>query len=89
MHAKEREPSKVVSLTETTETISALKQLVVNGNAAIAKHNETVDNHTSEKNTLVADIWEFLMDENERLISEYLNSSKNFNNAISGIREKN
>lgn len=88
MHAKEREPSKVVSLTETTETISALKQLVVNGNAAIAKHNETVDNHTSEKNTLVADIWEFLMDENERLISEYLNSSKNFNNAISGIREK-
>ncbi len=28
------------------------------------------------------------MDENERLISEYLNSSKNFNNAISGIREK-
>ena len=73
MLIKEKEPGRIISLTEAAATISSLKQLVIDGNVAIAKHNEMVDNYTSEKNTLVADIWAFLMDENEALIAGYLN----------------
>lgn len=59
MLIKEKEPSRIISLTETAVTISSITQLVVDGNTAITKHNEMVDNYTSEKNALVADIWAF------------------------------
>ena len=87
MLIKEKEPSRVISLIETAVTISSITQLFVNGNAAITKHNEMVDNYISEKNALVADIWAFLMDENEKLIAEYLNKIENFAKAIRGIQK--
>ena len=87
MLIKEKEPSRIISLTETAVTISSIIQLVVDGNTAITKHNEMVDNYTSEKNVLIADIWAFLMDENEALIAGYLNDIENFAKAIRGIQK--
>ena len=81
MLIKEKEPGRIISLTETAATTSSMKQLVINGNAAVTKHNEMVDNYTSEKDTLVADIWVFLMDENEALIAGYLNDIETFTKA--------
>lgn len=86
MLIKEKEPGRIISLTEAAATISSLKQLVIDGNVAIAKHNEMVDNYTSEKNTLVADIWAFLMDENEALIAGYLNDIETFAKAKKGSK---
>lgn len=85
MLIKEKEPGRIISLTETAATTSSMKQLVINGNAAVTKHNEMVDNYTSEKDTLVADIWVFLMDENEALIAGYLNDIETFTKAKKGI----
>ena len=87
MLIKEKEPSRIISLTETAATTSSMKQLVINGNAAVTKHNEMVDNYTSEKGTLVADIWVFLMDENEALIAGYLNDIETFTKAKKGIQK--
>ena len=87
MLIKEKEPGRIISLTETAATISSMKQLVINGNAAVTKHNEMVDNYTSEKNTLAADIWAFLMDENEALIAGYLNDIETFTKAKNGIQK--
>lgn len=87
MLVKEKEPSRIILLTEATATISLLKQLVVDGNVAIAKHNEMVDNYKSEKSTLIADIWAFLMKENEALIAEYLNHIETFAKAKKGIQK--
>ena len=87
MLIKEKEPGRIISLTETAETISSITQLVIDGNAAITKHNEMVDNYTSEKNALVADIWAFLMDETEALIAGYLNDIETFTKAKKGIQK--
>lgn len=87
MLIKEKEPGRIISLTETAATTSSMKQLVINGNAAVTKHNEMVDNYTSEKDTLVADIWVFLMDENEALIAGYLNDIETFTKAKKGIQK--
>ena len=87
MLIKEKEPGRIISLTETSVTIGSMKQLVIDGNASITKHNEMVDNYTSEKNSLVADIWAFLMDENETLIAGYLNDIETFAKAIRGIQK--
>lgn len=87
MLIKEKEPGRIFSLTETTLATSSIKQLVVAGNATIAKHNDMVDNYTAEKNSLIADIWAFLMDENEALIAGYLNDIENFAKAKKGIQK--
>ena len=87
MLIKEKEPGRIISLTETAATIGSMKQLVVDGNATIVKHNEMVDNYTSEKNTLISDIWTFLMDENEALITGYLNDIETLTKAKNGIRK--
>lgn len=84
MLIKEKEPGRIISLTETAATTSSMKQLVINGNAAVTKHNEMVDNYTSEKDTLVADIWVFL---NEALIAGYLNDIETFTKAKKGIQK--
>lgn len=87
MLIKEKEPGRIILLTETAATINSTNQLVIDGNAAITKHNEMVDNYTSEKNALVADIWAFLMDENEALIAGYLNDIDTFAKAKKGIQK--
>ncbi|MGI6236858.1 MAG: AAA family ATPase, partial [Candidatus Excrementavichristensenella sp.] len=87
MLVKEKEPGRLVSLTETATTVSDMEQLIIVGNAAIAKHNNMVDNYTSEKNTLIVDIWAFLMDENEALIAGYLNEINTFRKAQNGIQK--
>ena len=87
MLIKEKEPGRIISLTETAVTISSITQLVIDGNAAITKHNKMVDNYTSEKNALVADIWAFLMNENEALIAGYLNDIETFTKAKKGIQK--
>ena len=71
---KEQEPSRVITLLETGSSMEAIKQLIVDGNTSIALHNAMVDNFTIEKNSLISDIWSFLLSENESWISGYLSS---------------
>lgn len=87
MLIKEKEPSRIFSLTETASTISSMKQLVIDRNAAIAKHNEMVDNYTSEKRALIDDIWAFLMSENKILISKYFTDIDTFSKAQNGMKK--
>lgn len=87
MLVKEKEPSRIISLTETALTIGSIAQLVVDGNTAITKHNDMVDNYIFEKDVLIGDIWTFLMSENEALIARYLNDAKNVAKAIVGIQK--
>ncbi len=86
MHVKEKEPGRTISLTETSQVIETIQQMIVIGNSAIAKHNEMVDNYTTEKDALVSAIWTFLLDENETLISGYLNDILGFTKAKKGIQ---
>lgn len=88
MLIKEKEPGRIITLTETAVMTSSITQLVIDGNAAITKHNEMVDNYTAEKNALVADIWAFLMDENEALIAGYLNDIETFTKAKKAFKKE-
>ena len=87
IHIKEKEPGRLVSLTETATTIKAVERLATDGNIAIEKYNRMVDNYTSERNVLIADIWTFLMNENEALIANYLNDIETLSKAKKGIQK--
>lgn len=86
MLLKEKEPGRKISLTETSTIIKSIQKFVDDGNTAIAQHNKMVDNYTAEKGILISDIWTFLMNENEGLISGYLSNIGIFSKAKQGIK---
>lgn len=87
MLIKEKEPGRNIVLSKTSETMNLLHEVIVAGNEAIAQHNKMVNNYSSEKTTLISDVWAFLMAENQKIISDYLNEINNFTNAKHGIKE--
>lgn len=80
---KLKEPSRSVVLNCTD--IEPILKLISIGNETIQNHNTMVDNFAAEKNNLIAEIWTFLLDEQEALISGYLKDCKSFDKAIIGI----
>lgn len=80
---KIKEPSRSVTLNCTD--IKSILKLISVGNETIQNHNTMVDNFATEKNNLIAEIWTFLLDEQEALISGYLKDCKNVDKAITGI----
>ena len=80
---KIKEPSRSVMLNRTD--IEAILKLIIAGNETIQNHNTMVDNFATEKNNLIAEIWTFLLDEQEALISGYLTDRKNLEKAIAGM----
>lgn len=80
---KIKEPSRSVTLNCTD--IESILKLISVGNETIQNHNTMVDNFATEKNNLIAEIWTFLLDEQEALISGYLKDCKNVDKAITGI----
>ena len=80
---KIKEPSRSVTLNRTD--IESILKLISEGNETIQNHNTMVDNFATEKNNLIAEIWTFLLDEQEALILGYLNDCNKFDKAITGI----
>ena len=87
MQIKGKEPGRIIVISETLPAIRTLEQIIVDGNDTITKHNRMIDNFTTEKNTLISDIWSFLMNENNTLISKYLSEMIIFDKAKKGIQK--
>lgn len=82
---KLKEPSRSVTLNCTD--IEPILNLISSGNETIQKHNMMVDNFAAEKRNLITEIWTFLLDEQEALISGYLKDCKRYEKAITGISD--
>lgn len=67
--------------------IEPILNLISSGNETIQKHNMMVDNFAAEKRNLITEIWTFLLDEQEALISGYLKDCKRYEKAITGISD--
>lgn len=87
MVSKEKEASKKIMLIESQGKANELLTMIFNANTNIINHNKIVDNYNDEKKKLVDTIWEFLMNEQEVLISNYLNSLNDFEKAKQGIQK--
>ncbi|MEE1138452.1 MAG: AAA family ATPase [Acutalibacteraceae bacterium] len=86
MSSKEKEAGKKIFLTESLTKTNDLLNMISIANENIIKHNKMVDNYNDEKKSLINDVWEFLMDEQEALISSYLNDLTKFEKAKQGIQ---
>lgn len=83
IESKISEPSKKLKI--NLINISEIKMLIETGNKLVSKHNQMVANFNSQRSTLINDIWTFLLDEQEALISGYLLDVNKFEKAINGI----
>lgn len=87
MSAKEKEVGKKIDIPDSRSKVNDLIDMISVANSNIIKHNTMVDNYNNEKTTLIDDVWEYLMDEQEALISGYINDLSSFEKAKSGIQK--
>lgn len=87
MLSKEKEVGKKATFPDSQSKINILLDMITTANNNIINHNKMVDNYNDEKTALVNAVWEFLMDEQEALISGYINDLSNFEKAKLGIQD--
>lgn len=87
MSSKVKETNKRITLSASKDKIIDLLNMISSANDNIINNNKLVDNYKDEKKLLIDDIWAFLMDEQEALISGYLKNLAIIKKAKQGIEE--
>lgn len=87
MQIKSKEPSQKATINQSSDNLNKICILITEANERISKHNEVVKNYKDEKKQLIDDVWTFLLDENEAVISGYFTDLKIFNKSIKGMEE--
>lgn len=83
--SKLKEPSRVINLLSTEQHLQAISDLIIAANEEIAKHNQIVDNFSSERANLIKCIWKCLVEEHRTTIEDYQRKREGIANAINGI----
>ena len=87
MQNKEKEAGKEVAIAGNLSNLNEIKEIAKCANESIKKHNVMVNNYNDERDLLIDDIWTFLLDEQEALVSGYLKGIENFEKAKKGIQQ--
>lgn len=82
---KQKEPSAVVTLEDNTELFAEVRDFLTAANAAVAEHNEAVDDIGNQRAILTAEIWKYLLEEAQGILNAYHASKSAVDAAISGI----
>lgn len=86
--SKLKEPSKVIELSSIVKYVNQLKSEVEEANLQISEHNRLIDNLKSEKETLIKDIWRFIIHENKNNYKNYKDDIKKIEKALDGMRTR-
>jgi len=81
------EPSRKVTLDEITTLVNKLQDLVTEANNAINSHNQTVANIASEKQSLTAQVWQYVLNELSADLSQYEQTKNRLNQTIQGMEK--
>lgn len=85
LHAKQKEPSLVISPVCHDDIYKTIIELLTNAESKIKKHNDFVDNLETEKNDLKDDVWIFFVQENKLQIELFKKKRNDIENAITSI----
>lgn len=81
------EPSQKITLDPIDSLGTKLQNLIAEGNAAIASHNQTVANIATEKQALTSQVWRYVINELADDLSQYEQKKIRLNKAIQGMEE--
>lgn len=85
---KQKEPSRIITLTNTTDIIRAFNAELTKINILINEHNYFVDNFTKEKSILINEIWKFFASEYDATIARHLHTVNAIYSAIENLKRK-
>ncbi len=83
--AKIAEPSRKIPLESIEDVVTKLQGLITEANEATNNHNQTVANIAREKETLTSQVWRFVLNELDDVLSEYEQDKTCITNAIQGM----
>lgn len=86
--AKEKEPSRSLRLESIKDLVDSIVKLVKRTNDEIEKHNQLVINFQTAKNTLIADIWKFILNENADIINTFVKKEKGLTKGIEKLQKE-
>ncbi|WP_038900467.1 AAA family ATPase [Dickeya dadantii] len=86
IHEKQREPSRKITLEPLEHFFNPLSEQIDAANAAITKHNLTVDNLQTEKKNLTNQVWKFILEELNPHLNTYNSNKIQLQNVVNGMQ---
>lgn len=84
---KIKEPSRSIELSSASDQIRTLNNLINEANDKILEHNKLVKNFHVEKQSLIASIWKYIVEENKPQIEEYLKKNNGIEKGIAALNQ--
>ncbi len=88
LHAKIKEPSRSISLSDTSIQLQEISDLITAANKEIDKHNNIVNNFDKARELLVLSIWKFLTVTYNSEILEYLKRQADYQKAYDSLHKQ-
>ena len=82
---KKKEASRVVELESLSNVFAAIKTLIDTANTQVAAHNKMVKNLASERTTLTAQVWKFVVEELKADLTAFKTAKEGLDKAISAM----
>lgn len=82
---KKKEPSQTVTLDSLTTVLADIEAMINKSNAEVVKHNKMVDNLAAERQTLIAEVWRYVLNELDVDLKQYRENIEKIDKAIAGI----
>lgn len=86
--SKIAEPSRSYVLESSKDSIDTILHILEECNIEIKKHNNLVENFQQEKKLLISDIWKYLIEENNHLVSSFVKKEKGLLKGIEKLQEE-
>lgn len=86
--SKIAEPSRSYVLESSKDSIDIILRILEECNIEIKKHNNLVENFQQEKKLLISDIWKYLIEENNHLVSSFVKKEKGLVKGIEKLQEE-
>lgn len=86
--AKRKESSQSIELESIGNIVAAITSLIASANTLVADHNRMVQNISTEKKTLTAQVWRFVLEELKVDLSAYRTARGNIEKGIKSLREQ-
>ncbi len=88
LNSKLKEPSRSIELVSTKEQFNEIGALIKTANEAVKKHNDIVDNYSTERQKLVDEIWKFIIEDNRTRIEYFIKHNTGLQKGIDSLSEK-
>jgi wobble nucleotide-excising tRNase len=79
---KKKEPSRSFQVKKVIDTLSNIKKIIDQANEAIKIHNGIVNNYQAERNTLITEIWKYVVESKRDSILSYTKKTNGLEKGI-------